>query len=123
MAPQSWHSWSRWNSTIAQTLDDAQKAAAGDESVAQKRKLAGDDGTRSVLDVYSFAQKAEAGKCWVLSAGELHQHFGSKLPTKKVIESGLKQFLETLERGEAVAVTAYVRGAPSAVLFAGWPSE
>jgi hypothetical protein len=122
MVPESWHSWSRWNSTLTQTLDDAQKHAAGDDSIAQKRKLAGDEGTRSVLDVYSFAPKAEPGKCWVLSASELHQHFGSKLPTKKVIESGLEQFLAKLARGEAVAVTAYVHGAPSAVLFAGWPA-
>ena len=121
MKASSWSNWTRWNGSLAQTLDDAQKQVAGDDPIATARKSAGQDGTHSVLDVTSFGPKAAPGTCWVLSAAELHQHFGSKLPTKKVIESGLAQFLESLKLGEAVAVTAYVRGTPSAVLFAGWP--
>lgn len=120
MASESWTNWTRWTGDIDKTLDHAQKEAAGDESVASMRESAGEDGTCSVLDVYTLAKQKEAGKCWVLSGADLHQHFGSKVPTKKVIESGITQFLEKLERGQSVAVTAYVRGAPSAVLFAGW---
>lgn len=104
---------------MKQTLADAQKAAAGDEPVTAVRKRAGSGGTASVLDVVELATAAEAGACWVLSAAEHHRHFGSKTPSKKAIEAGIQSFLEGLGRGHAVAVTAYSRGQPSAVLFAG----
>ena len=120
MKTQSWSGWTKWNSTIKQTLDDAQKLAAGDASIAEFRKRAGEAGTNGVLDVYSLSEKAKPGSCWVLSAAELHQHFGSKAPNKHAIEGGIESFLAKLGKGEAVAVTAWTRGVPSAVLFAGW---
>ena len=120
MKTQSWSGWTKWNSTIKQTLDDAQKLAAGDASIAEFRKRAGEAGTNGVLDVYALSEKAKPGSCWVLSAAELHQHFGSKAPNKHAIEGGIESFLAKLGKGEAVAVTAWTRGVPSAVLFAGW---
>ena len=117
---QSWSGWTKWNSTIKQTLDDAQKTAAGDASIAEFRKRAGKAGTNGVLDVYSLAEKPKAGGCWVLTTAELHEHFGSKAPNKRAIEGGIEGFLSKLGKGQAVAVTAFARGVPSAVLFAGW---
>lgn len=116
---QSWSGWTKWNGTIKQTLDDAQKTAAGDASIAEFRKRAGDKPTNGVLDVYGIGEKAKAGSCWVLSSDELHEHFGSKAPHKKAIEGGIASFLTKLGKGEAVAITAWDRGAPTAVLFAG----
>lgn len=121
MKAQSWSGWTKWNGTIKQTLDDAQKLAAGDASIAEFRKAAGKASTHSVLDVYALTEKAKAGSCWVLTGAELHEHFGSKAPNKRAIEGGIEGFLSKLGKGEAVAVTAWARGVPSAVLFAGWP--
>jgi hypothetical protein len=120
MPTQSWSGWTKWNGSIKQTLDDAQKLAAGDASIAEFRKRAGKTPTNGVLDVYALGEKAKAGSCWVLTAAELHEHFGSKVPNKKAIEGGIESFLTKLGKGQAVAVTSYARGVPSAVLFAGW---
>lgn len=120
MSSESWSTWAKWNSSMKQTLADAQKAAAGGEAVTALRRRAGDGGTASVLDVFELAQRAAPGACWVLSATDHHRHFGSKTPSKKAIEAGIQSFLGDLGRGQAVAVTAYSRGLPTAVLFAGW---
>lgn len=119
---QSWSGWTKWNTTIKQTLDDAQKTAAGEFSIAEFRKRAGARPTNGVLDIYGIAEKAGAGSCWVLSPTELHEHFGSKAPHKRAIEGGLESFLAKLGKGEAVAITAWDRGIPTSVLFAGWGS-
>ena len=79
MATKSWSEWTKWNTTIKQTLDDAQKLAAGDASIAEFRKRAGKAPTNGVLDVYALAEKPKSGSCWVLTVTELHEHFGSKV--------------------------------------------
>ena len=120
MRTQSWSGWTKWNGTIKQTFDDAQKLAAGEVSIAEFRKQAGKAATNTVVDVFTLAEKAKSGSCWVLTAAELHEHFGSKAPSKKAIDGGIESFLSKLGKGEAVAVTAWARGTPSAVLFDGW---
>lgn len=119
---RSWSGWTKWNGTIKQTLDDAQKTAAGEFSIAEFRKRAGANATHGVLDIYELAEKPAAGSCWVLSPVELHEHFGSKAPRKRAIEGGLESFLAKLGKGQAVAITSWDRGVPSAVMFAGWSS-
>ena len=118
MASRQWSCWTRWNTSIKRTLDDAQREAAGDDSIAETRQRAGKNGTCSVLDVFSLGERA-AGVTWALSSRELLQHFGSKTPTKKAISAGIDSLLLKLGRGASVAVTGYTRGKPSAVLFAG----
>lgn len=120
MHRRSWSGWTKWNGTIKQTLDDAQKKAAGDQSITESREKAGALGTGDILDVHALVEKPKKGSCWVLSAMELHTHFGSKAPSKRAIEGGIESFLSRLEPGQAVAVTAWTKGTPSAVLFAGW---
>jgi len=115
---ESWKSWRSFNKTVEQTLDDVQHEVAGDEPIAAVRKRAGKKGTNTVLDVDALSPKEKPGMCWVLGHDDLHLHFGSKHPTKRAIEGGIDQFL-VKHPGRAVAVTAYARGLPSAVLFAG----
>jgi|GEM_PF-5928653 hypothetical protein len=118
---QSWSGWTKWNTTLKATLDDAQKAAAGELSIAEFRKSA-PKGDHGILDVEALVEKATPGACWVLSPDELHHHFGSKTPSKKAIEGGIESFLaHHVKPGESVAVTGYVMHQPSVVLFAGWP--
>ena len=119
---KSWSHWSNWNHTIEQTLNDVHKKVAGDEPIAAVRAKAGASGTRTVLDVDALAAEAQTGACWVLSSKDLHDHFGSKHPTKHAIEGGIESFLKKMSPGQAVAVTAYTLNQPSAVLFAGWPT-
>lgn len=113
--------WAKWNQSMAQTLSDAQHAAAGELSLAEAKKRAAKSGAPGVLMVDTLSDHLMLGRVWVLSAEDLHQHFGSKTPPRKAIEAGQDSFLETLEEGEFVAVTAFARGVPTAVLFAGQP--
>ncbi len=115
----SWSTWATWNGSIEQTLTDAQHAAAGQASLADAKKAALQKGEPGILTVHTLADHRMLGRCWVLSPNELHDSFGSKMPPKKAIEAGQASFVERLEPGQAIAITAYARGMPSAVLFAG----
>ena len=113
--------WAKWNGTIEQTLSDAQHAAAGELSLAEAKKRATKTGTPEILTVDMVSDHLMLGRVWVLDHDDLHQHFGSKTPPKKAIEAVQETFVQTLEEGEFVAVTAVARGVPTAVLFAGQP--
>ena len=108
-----------WDGSVEKTLNAGQHQAAGEQSVAEARKRAGPRGTASILDVVTLDDRPHLGRCWVLDGNELHRHFGSKTPHKKAIDAGSESFIARLERGQAIAVTAYARGLPCAVLFAG----
>ena len=117
MAPARWSSWAKWNQNVNLTLADAQRAFCGDDSLDEARERA--KGQSTVLDVHELSAKRGPGLCWVLTPAELHQHFGSKTPSKKAIEAGAASFIARLQKSEAVAVTAYLQKQPCAVLFAG----
>lgn len=123
MAPSPWSTWVKWNSTIEQTLTDAQHLAAGEATVAEARANARKSGMAGVLDIVALSDRQLLGRCWLLSHDELHRHFGSKNPHKKAIEAGQAAFIQALERGQAVAITAFTKGVPTAVLFAGCPER
>jgi len=108
---------------MEQTLTDGQHLAAGDESLAEASKRAAKAGAESILSIHMLADHQMLGRIWVLSPAELHQYFGSKAPTKKAIEAGLDAFIDGLEEGQSVAVTAYLRGQAASVLFAGYPDR
>lgn len=114
-----WSTWVKWNGSMEQTLSDGQHLAAGEASLADARKAASRTGSPGILTVDQLADHDMLGRVWVLSGAELHQHFGSKTPHKKAIEVGQDAFVNGLEEGQAIAVTAWSRGMPVAVLFAG----
>lgn len=118
MASSIWSTWVKWDGSMEKTLALGQHQAAGEASVAEARKRAGTRGTASILDIVTLDDQPHLGRCWVLAADELHRHFGSKTPPKKAVDAGREAFVEKLEPGQAIAVTAYARGLPSAVLFA-----
>lgn len=118
-----WSMWVKWNGSMEQTLVDGQHLAAGDESLAEARARAAKAGAASILSIHTLADHQMLGRIWVLSPAELHHHFGSKAPTKKAIEAGQETFIDGLEEGQSVAVTAYLRGQPAVVLFAGQPDR
>jgi hypothetical protein len=115
----AWSTWVRWNGSIEQTLVDGHHLAAGEASIAEARKAAQKAGAGGLLEVMTLTDRPFLGRCWVLSQDELHRHFGSKTPHKKAIEAGAESFLRTLDEAQAVALTAFTKGVPTAVLFAG----
>jgi hypothetical protein len=115
----TWSTWQKWNGSMEQTLSDAQHAAAGDASLAEAKKKALKAGSPGVLTVDVLADHRMLGRVWVLSAAELHERFGSKTPARRALEADHDAFVRHLEPGQAVAVTAYLRGQPAVVLFAG----
>jgi hypothetical protein len=119
MAATSWSTWVKWEGSMERTLSTGQHLAAGDLSIGEARRRGGARGTVSILDIVTLDDLQHLGRCWVLSGPDLHRHFGSKTPHKRAIEAGREAFVADLERGQAVAVTAFVRGLPIAVLFAG----
>jgi hypothetical protein len=119
MASRVWSIWVKWEGSMEQTLSAGQHLAAGESTIAEARARGGTNGTASILDVVVLHDLPRLGRCWVLGSDDLHQHFGSKMPPRKGIEAGREAFVAKLERGQAVAVIAYARGLPSAVLFAG----
>jgi hypothetical protein len=104
---------------MEQTLADGQRVAAGELGLAEASKRATRDGGPGILLVHQLADHRMLGRVWVLSGDELHQHFGSKTPAKKAIEADHEHFISKLERGQAVAVTAFLKGQPTVVLFGG----
>ena len=120
-AMSAWHQWAKWNRTMEQTFIDAQHLACGDTSLGEAQKLASRTGSPGILLVHELADQQQLGRVWVLSAAELYKHFGAKTPSKKVIEADHDAFVQRLEPGQAVAITAYLLGQPPAVLFAGQP--
>lgn len=115
----AWSTWVRWDGSMEKTLATAQHEAAGEATVAEARKRGGPRGTASILDIVTLDDRPHLGRCWVLNGDELHRLFGSKTPHKKAVDAGREAFVARLERGQSIAVTAFARGLPSAVLFAG----
>jgi len=111
----------KWNTSIEQTLIDGHHHVAGDSTIAEARARAAKSRTHSLLDVVALSDRPFLGQCWVLSADELHRYFGSKTPPKKAIDAGAEAFLKKLEDEQFVAIIAYTKHLPIAVLFAGKP--
>ncbi|MCC6335513.1 MAG: hypothetical protein IT380_16165 [Myxococcales bacterium] len=119
----TWRAWVKWNRSMEQTLIDGHHQAAGETTIAEARKHASRTGAPGILLVDQLADHDMLGRVWVLSGEELHRHFGSKTPTRKAIEADHDAFVERLEEGQAVAITAFLRGQAMAVLFAGKPER
>ncbi|MEW5740771.1 MAG: hypothetical protein AB1938_17720 [Myxococcota bacterium] len=115
----TWSTWVKWSGSMEQTLIDGQHQAAGELTIAEARRREAKSGAPGILSVHQLADHDMLGRVWVLSPAELHRYFGSKTPTRKAIEADHDAFISRLEEGQAVAVTAYLRGQAMAVLFAG----
>jgi hypothetical protein len=114
----AWTTWVKWNGTIEQTLIDGHHQVSGEATIAEARKVMLKKGQPSLLDVVTLTDKPFLGQCWVLSHAELHQHFGSKQPPRAAIEAGCASFIAKLDPAQSVAITAYTKGVPTAVMFA-----
>ncbi len=81
-------------------------------SIDDARKLAAEDGTCSVLDVYELGKKPAPGVAAPLT-------IDVNAPTKEDIENALPDLYESLGRGEAGYLVCHENGKPVSIWFIG----
>lgn len=89
------------------------------DSIQEAIEVAGEDGTRSILDIVLVDSKANHRVAAPLSDARLEQLFGTTRPTRAMIE-GNHDVFEDIERGQCVVITAFVDDQPSEYFFAGY---
>jgi hypothetical protein len=77
------------------------------------------DGTRSILDISGIADAPDFGVAAPLDPEILESLYGTDQPTRAAVEADM-DFLEDVERGQAVYIILYAGGSPSELLFAGY---
>ena len=77
------------------------------------------DGTRSILDVAALAKGPEFCAACPLQDDVLQKIYGTTQPTRAAVEAKM-DFLEDVERGQAVYIILYDQGRPTEVMFAGY---
>jgi hypothetical protein len=92
-------------------------------TIAEALADAGDDGTRSILDVDRASGSPGVGIAAPLSDGALHELFDTRTPTRDAVEEQIAELLGDVERGQCVYVVVYDDGdymRPSELFFAGF---
>jgi hypothetical protein len=80
---------------------------------------AGEDGTRSILDIESIGTEPDFGVAAPLGEETLASVFGTLQPTRETIEENM-DFIGNIERGHCVYVVAYKNDQPDEIFFAGY---
>lgn len=83
---------------------------------------AGEEGTRSILDILYIAEEPEFGAAAPVPANYLAKLYGTPRPTRAQVESNM-DFAENIERGEAIYITTYEDDEPTEILFAGYSCD
>ncbi|MFO0876244.1 MAG: hypothetical protein U0840_02635 [Gemmataceae bacterium] len=89
------------------------------ESIEEAMVEADADGTRSILDILGIGEQADFCTAGPLSDEVLEDLYGTTQPTREQVEANL-EFLEEVERGQAVYILLYHDGKPDEVMFAGY---
>ena len=76
-------------------------------------------GTRSILDIQEVAEEPEFCVAAPLSEDVQKELYGTTQPTRLMIEQNM-DFLEDVERGQAVYIVVYKDGKPEELFFAGY---
>jgi hypothetical protein len=88
-------------------------------SIDEAREAAGEEGTRSILDIDSIGDEPDFFVAAPLDSETVESYFQTKHPTRKTVEDNMN-FLEEVERGQCVYVTLYKDEKPDEILFAGY---
>lgn len=89
-------------------------------SIAEYRRQAGEEGTRSVLDVVGIAESPRVGYAGPLPREVLATALGTVRPTRRLFLERKSAVFDALGRGEAGYVVCWSGGRPSEVVFFGW---
>lgn len=77
------------------------------------------DGTRSILDITGIGDEPDFGISAPLDPEILEDLYGTTQPTLAQVQNNM-DFLEDVERGQAVYVVCYTGGTPTDLFFAGY---
>ena len=77
------------------------------------------DGTRSILDISSIDDEPDFGVAAPLPPEVLEDLYGTDQPTRAAVEANM-DFLEDVERGQAVYIVLFSGGQPTELFFAGY---
>ncbi len=77
------------------------------------------DGTRSILDISEISDEPQPCAASPLPDDVLEELYGTTQPARAAVEANM-DFLENVDRGQAVYIILYDRGRPTEVLFAGY---
>jgi hypothetical protein len=88
-------------------------------SIAEAFVAADADGTRSILDIASIGDAPDFGTAGPLDDGVLESLYGTTKPTLAMVESNM-DFLEDVERGQAVYIICYTDDVATDLVFAGY---
>jgi hypothetical protein len=77
------------------------------------------DGTRSILDIETIGDEPDFGTACPLPDEVLQSLFGTTQPKRDAVE-GNSDYLENVERGQAIYILLYDHARPSEILFAGY---
>jgi hypothetical protein len=97
----------------------------GHASVAHAIAAAGDDGTRSILDIDALAPSLVSGAAAPFAERTLHEVFDSAKPTHSAVEEHIAELLEDVSPGECGYVVVYDEHErePAELFFVGYPSR
>ena len=88
-------------------------------SIAAALEASDADGTRSILDIERIADDPDFGAAVPLSPDVLDTLYGTRQPTREMVQNNM-DFLEEIERGQAIYFVVYASGQPAEILFAGF---
>ncbi|MDA8377600.1 MAG: hypothetical protein M0Z50_11215 [Planctomycetia bacterium] len=88
-------------------------------TIEQAIAAAGEDGTRSILDLRSVGDSPDFGVAARVPEEKLEMLFETTQPTHEMIESELSIF-DDLDRGHGACIVVYKDGKPSELFFAGY---
>jgi hypothetical protein len=98
---------------------DSPAPGAEHNTIEEALEDAAEDGSRSILDIQSIGEEPDFCVAAPLNEEVLQDLFGTTRPTRKMIEENM-DFLEDVERGQAVYIVVYKDGKPEEVFFAGY---
>jgi hypothetical protein len=100
---------------------DASSPAPGPShsSIEAAVDAAGENGTRSILDLVRVASTPDSRVAVTLSGAELLRLFGTLYPTREAIEM-CDELFAAMERGKGVCIVTHRAGLPDGIVFAGY---
>jgi hypothetical protein len=87
-------------------------------TIREALRVAGADGTRSILDLGRVAEEPELGAVAPLPDEVLLELYGTTRPTRAMVEQGADS--EYMERGQGIYIIIYRDDQPDEILFAGY---
>jgi hypothetical protein len=98
---------------------DSPSPGAQHSSIEEAMEEAGEEGTRSILDLDHVSDAAEFLAVSPLPDDVLQSLFGTSQPSREMVEQNM-EFFEDIERGQGIYIVLYRNGGPDEVLFAGY---